>query len=51
MIKRMLLSVALFVMAVMCTACQLNNAAEQNLSGQDAHPRHQTGLDSQVGDQ
>ncbi len=51
MFKRMMLSAALFVMAVMCTACQLNNAAEQDLSGQNAHPRHQTGLDSQVGDQ
>jgi len=44
------LSVAMLAVVVLGTACESQPAREQALTGDIQHERHDTGMDSQVGD-
>ena len=50
MMKRTILSLSLLLAAVFVSACATTGAKEQPLTGQVAHERHDTGIDSQPGD-
>ena len=50
MLKRTVLSLCLLLAAVVVSACASTGAKQQALTGEPAHERHETGIDSQVGD-
>ena len=50
MIKRTLVSLCLLLTAIFVSACATTGAREQAMTGDVAHERHATGIDSQVSD-
>ncbi len=50
MMKRTILSLSLLLAAVLVSACASTGAKEQAMTGDVAHERHSTGIDSQVAD-
>ncbi len=51
MLRRTLLVAALFILPILGISCATTPVREQALTGQPAHERHATGMDSQVADQ
>ena len=47
---RMSLSLGLLAVAIFVSACATTGAREQAMTGDVAHERHTTGIESQVGD-
>ncbi|MFH1268231.1 MAG: hypothetical protein ABIK89_21130 [Planctomycetota bacterium] len=50
MLAKSLVSLGLLAVAIFASACNGKTAEPQDLTGQAAHERHATGLESQVGD-
>lgn len=50
MLRRVLFTAVVLILPILATSCATTQVREQALTGQPAHERHDTGMDSQVTD-